>query len=123
VGEWRTTINGKEIDLVKVAELAVRPLEAPSFTVVLRDGRRVVVTPNPKRIGAYLITGEAFEKRVRADLAGGEVGDPAKVHVLEGIRVPGGAVPNVWGPDHVHVSIGEPLEHLARVEVQGKKGR
>jgi hypothetical protein len=117
-GDWQVEVGGKTIDLTRVARLTVRPIHAPPFTVVLPDGRKVVVTPNAQRIGAYLVTGEWFEKCVRAALKDESVKEPARVTVLDGIHVPGGQVPNHWGPDHVHVSIGEPLERFATVEVR-----
>jgi hypothetical protein len=49
------------------------------------------------------------------------VRDPAKVRVLGGIKVPGGDVPNKWGGDHVHVSLGEPLDYFAKVEIHWQK--
>jgi hypothetical protein len=116
-GEWVTEVGGKKIDLSTVARLSVRKLHAPPFTVALPDGRKVVVTPRPDRIGAYLVTGEFFEGCVRSALAEPNI-DPARVHVLEGIRVPGGQVPNTWGPGHVHISVGEPLSRFARVTIQ-----
>src|SRR5262249_34473020 len=95
-GEWRTEIAGKKIDLTKVARLSVRKLHAPPFTVVLPDGRKAIVTPKPKRIAAYLVTGEFFEENVREALAEPFVRDPAKAHVLSHIRGVGGDVPNYW---------------------------
>jgi hypothetical protein len=117
-GDWQVEVDGKTIDLTRVARLTVRPIHAPPFTVVLPDGRKVVVTPNAQRICAYLVTGEWFEECVRSALADSPVKEPAWVTVLSGIHVPGGQVPNKWGPDHVHRSLGEPLERFATVEVR-----
>jgi hypothetical protein len=116
--DWRAEIGGNNIDLTTIAWLTVRPIHTPPFTVVLPDGRKAVVTPNPKRIGEYLVTGQDFERSVRAALAEPFVMNPAKVCVLSGIRVPGGHVPNKWGPDHVHISLGESLERFASVQIQ-----
>src|SRR5262249_2545859 len=122
-GEWRTEISGKEIDLTKVATLSVRKLHAPPFTVLLPDGRKVRITPKPKRIGASLITGELFEEDVRKVLAEPLIRDPAKAHVLHGIQLVGRVhMPNYWGKDHVHISLGEPLERFAKVKIYGRKG-
>jgi hypothetical protein len=122
-GAWRTKIEGKEIDLTEVAEITVRKLYAPPFTVDLPDGRRAVVTPNPARVGTYLVTGEHFESDVRAALAEFTGKDPAKACVLEGIPVPGGQIPNHWGPDHVHISNGEPISLFATIEIRERKKR
>src|SRR5262249_3532231 len=119
-GEWRTEIGGKEIDLGRVAQLTVRPLHVPPFTVRLPDGREAVVRPNRRRIGAYLVTGEFFEESVRDALAEPFVENPATVKVLGGIPVPGGNVPNMWGRDHVHISLGESLEVFASVKIKGR---
>jgi len=121
-GKWRTEIGGKEIDLTKVATLSVRKLHAPPFTVILPDGRKAFITPKRKRIGAYLITGESFEEDVREVLADPFIPEPGKARVLHGIRVPGGDIPNYWGKDHVHISLGEPLERFAKVKIRGRKG-
>ena len=66
--------------------------------------------------------GHYFEEAVREALTGLLVDDPGKYCVLGGIRVPGGHIPNFWGPDHVHISIGEPIESFADVKIQGAKG-
>jgi hypothetical protein len=58
---------------------------------------------------------------VRAALSEPAFRDPAKVRVLGGIKVPGGDIPNKWGRDHVHVSLGEPLDSFAKVEIHGTK--
>jgi hypothetical protein len=120
-GEWQAKIGGKTIDLTKVARLTVRKLHVPPFTVILADGRKVVITPNPARIEEYVISGEHFEQCVREALADPAVKEPAKVRVLSRIPVPGGNVPNQWGADHVHISLGEPRERFARVEIRARQ--
>jgi hypothetical protein len=121
-GDWRTEIGGKQIDLAKVARLTVRKIHAPPFTVMLPDGRQAVITPNPERIADYLVTGQDFEDSVRKALADPFVVEPGKVRVLSGIRVPGGHIPNYWGRDHVHISLGEALNRFAKVKFRGRKG-
>jgi hypothetical protein len=51
------------------------------------------------------------------------VKDPARVLVLANIPVPGGKVPNFWKRDHVHISVGEPLDTFAKVEVRARPQR
>ncbi len=122
VGEWTIQIKGKKIDLSHVAKLAVRELQAPPFTVKLRDGREVLITPDPKRIAHYVVTGRYFEEDVRKALAEYSAKDPGDIHVLSMIPVPG----NVRGGHFTeagtmtHFSVGEPLENFAKVEVKSK---
>jgi hypothetical protein len=119
-GNWNVKIDGKRINLADVATITERDLEVKSFTVLLPDGREVLITPDAKKIGRYLIPGWAFEEDVRAVLSIVKDGDPAKVNVLADIPVPGGHVPNYWKDDRVHRSTGEPLESFAKVEVKAK---
>jgi hypothetical protein len=121
-GDWHVEIGGRKINLADVATVKERDLQVAPFSVMLPDGREVVVAPDAKSVGRYLITGEAFEEDVRSHLAHATVTDVIKLHVLQGIPVPGGKVPNVWGRDHVHISVGEPLETFAKVEVRAKPG-
>jgi hypothetical protein len=88
----------------------------------LPDGRKALITPNTIRVADYLVTGEFFEENVRAALVDPWNPDPDRIDVLRGIAVPGGQVPNYFGPDHVHISIGEPLARFAKVKIQGQKG-
>jgi hypothetical protein len=119
-GKWIVDIDGKKVNLADVATITERDLVVEPFTVQLPDGREAHITPDAKKIGRYLITGEAFEENVRVHLSVTKETDPAKVNVLEDITVPGGEVPNYWKSDRVHRSTGEPLESLAKVEVQAK---
>jgi hypothetical protein len=120
-GEWTVKIDKKEFDLSGMAKLTVRELQSPPFTVKLRDGREVVVTPAPKRIGHYVVTGEYFEQAVRDALADFSGKDPGKVHVLGMILVPGTVIPHLTEKGSMrHFSVGEPLETFAAVEVRDK---
>lgn len=121
-GIWTVKLGGKEVNLAEVATLAERDLQTPPFTTPLPDGREAFVSPDAKRVGRYLVTGEAFEEDVRCRLADPFVDDPAKVCVLVAIPVPGGHVPNHWGSDHIHISNGEPLDTFAKVELRGRPG-
>jgi hypothetical protein len=98
-----------------------RPPQAPPFTAKLADGREALITPDPKKVARYGVTEEYFQQNVVAALGSPSVDDPAKVVVLGGLIVAGN-VPHATGPDKVHRSLGEPLEHFARVEVRGKVG-
>ncbi|MCE5269063.1 MAG: WG repeat-containing protein [Planctomycetaceae bacterium] len=119
-GDWTVEVNGINLNLADVAKITERDLVVRPFTVTLRDGREVVVTPDAKKVGRYLVTSEAFEEDVRARLSQPDVKDPAKIAVLSGIPVPGGRVPNFWKKDRVHISVGEPLETFGKVEVRTK---
>ena len=122
VGQWTIEINGKRIDLSKVAKLTVRELQAPPFTVKLRDGREVLITPDPKRVAHYVVTGKYFEENVRKALADYSANNPGNICVLSMIPVPG----NVKGGHFTeedgmrHFSVGEPLENFAKVEVKSE---
>jgi hypothetical protein len=116
-------------------EVSLRQIQARAFTVVLRDGREVVVTPIPWRISEYGVTIDGFKERVRAALDKVEGGDPAAVPVLGGIPVSEvGRIPTKWEnegdpngevnpgrPARIRVSIGEPLDHFAVLEIRGQK--
>jgi hypothetical protein len=117
---WNVKLDGKIINLADVARITVRDLQLKPFTVRLPDEREVIVTPDAKKVGRYLIPGWAFEEDVRARLSNAAGADPAKVQVLVDIPVPGGKVPNYWRRDRIHRSVGEPLDALAKVEVRGK---
>jgi hypothetical protein len=120
-GEWRISIDKNDLDLTAVAKLTVRELQAPPFTVRLRDGREVLITPSPQEIGHYVVTGEYFEQDVRNELANFSGKDPGKVHVLAMILVPGTVIPHLTEKDTMrHFSVGEPLETFAKVEVRDK---
>lgn len=121
-GDWKVEIEGKRVDLTAVAKITVRNLVAKPFTVVLPDGREAVIVPDAKKVGRYLVTGDSFERDVRNQLQYPFHEDPLETCVLGGIPVPGGHVPNAWGPDHVHISTGEPLKSFAKVEIRGKTG-
>jgi hypothetical protein len=122
--EWTLDIKGKKIDLEDVAKLTVRELYAPPFTVTLRDGREVQITPDPKAIGNYVVTGEYFEEDVREALSTDNVRDPAEYHVMSGISVPGTVVPHATEPGTMrHISMGEPLKAFATVEVYAAKAK
>lgn len=122
-GNYVQELNGKKIDLATVTtSITVRDLQAPPFELTLPDGRRLTVTPKPKEIKKYLVTGEYFEWDVRGQISDPFAQDPTKKRVLQGIPVPGGQIPNAWGEDHVHISIGEPLEKFAELKLTGEPG-
>jgi hypothetical protein len=122
-GNYIKEINGKKMDLATVTtSITIRDLQAPPFVLTLPDGRRLSVKPKPKEIEKYLVTGEYFESDVRGQLSDPFDQDPLKQPVLQGIPVPGGHVPNAWGADHVHISIGEPLEKFAELKLTGEPG-
>jgi hypothetical protein len=81
-----------------------------------------VIVPDAKKVGRYLVTSEHFERDVRSQLQDPFCDDPLETCVLADILVLGSHVPNVWGPDHVHISMGEPLRTFAKVEIRGKPG-
>jgi hypothetical protein len=117
-GNWTLEINGKNIDLDRVAKLNVRELQAPPFTVKLPDGRDVLITPDPKRIADYVVTGEYSEQDVRRALADATSPDPAIVYVLQMIPVPG-TLPHVTEVGTgTHLSLGGPLKDFAELEIQ-----
>jgi hypothetical protein len=117
-GNWTLEINGKNIDLDRVAKLTVRELQSPPFTVKLPDGRDVLITPDPKRIADYVVTGEYFEQDVRRALADATSPDPAIVYVLQMIPVPG-TLPRVTEVGTgTHLSLGGPLKDFAELEIQ-----
>ncbi len=121
-GEWSIEIRQKQFDLAQLARLTVRELQSPPFTVKLRDGREVMVTPDPKRVGHYVVTGEHFEQDVRARLAEFTGAHPEKICVLQMIPVPGNVGPHFTEAGSMrHFSVGEPLETFAKVEVRRKK--
>ncbi len=121
LGQWSIKIDKKEFDLTTVAKLTVRGLQSPPFTVKLRDGREVLITPSPRRIGHYVVTGEYFEQDVRGALADFSGKDPGKVQVLGMIPVPGTVIPHFTEKDSMrHFSAGEPLETFAAVKVRDK---
>ncbi len=95
-----------------------RDVLAPPFSVTLPDGREVFVTPDSERVARYMITGKAFEWRVRSALRHAAEADPGKTVVLSHIPVPGGQIPNYWDENHVHYSLGEPLESFGTVVVR-----
>ncbi len=121
-GEWKAEIAGRKFNLADLATILERDLRIPPFVVALPDGREALITPDVKKVGRYLVTGEAFMDDVRARLANPFLDNPAAVDVLSGIPVPGGHVPNFWRPDHIHISTGEPLDKFAKVEIRGKPG-
>ena len=114
--------QGKRIALKLVADVSIRDVQAPPFSVALPDGRMLKLIPNPKAIAQYCVPGRYFEEDVRRTLDDLFLPDPLKVSVLAGIPVPGGQIPNAWGADHVHISIGEPIAKFASVEITGEKG-
>lgn len=117
-GKWSIEIDERKIDLATIAKLEVRELEAPAFTVHLSDGRKVLITPDPKKIGEYVVPGYYFEERVRKALAEFANSDPADVNVFSGICVPGTVVPHLTERETMrHLSLGEPLKNFATVEV------
>ena len=121
-GEWTIEIDKRKFDLATVANLTVRELQSPPFTVTLRDGREAVITPDATRIGQYVVTGEYFEQDVRDALADFSGKEPEKVHVLGMIPVPGTVVPHLTERDSMrHLSVGEPLETFAKVEIRDKQ--
>ena len=125
-GQWTLEIEGKNIQLDRVARLTVREIQAPAFTVKLPDGRRVLITPDPKRIADYVVTGAYFEQDVRraladAALADAALPDPSLVHVLQMIPVPG-VLPHVTDiATGTHLSLGEPLKDLAKLDIQSNR--
>ena len=121
-GNWKVEIQGKKFDLTDVATLSVRDLVTKPFTVELLDGREAVIMPDARKVGRYLLTGDYFERDVKGRLQLPLCNDPAEARVLADFPVPGGHVPNAWGPDHVHISIGEPLKTFAKVDIRGKPG-
>jgi len=122
-GSWTVEIDGKSIDLARVAKLTVRELQSPPFTVKLQDGRDVLISPDPKRIAEYVVTGEYFEQDVRRALAHASVPDPAIIHVLQMIPVPGTVDHVTEEGTGIHLSLGEPLKDFAKVEIQTKRRR
>ncbi|MGO8749729.1 MAG: hypothetical protein ACLQNE_27555 [Thermoguttaceae bacterium] len=120
-GEWTIEIDKKEFELNAVAKLTVRELQSLPFTVKLRDGREVVITPDPKRIGRYVVTGEYFERIVRDRLADFSGKDPGGINVLGMIPIPGTVIPHLTEKDsYRHFSLGEPLKSFAKVEVRDR---
>jgi hypothetical protein len=118
-GKWNVRIDGREFDLAALAALRVRAFQTPQFTVRLRDGRTVRITPDPARIRRYAVTGEYFEQDVRHALNAFSGEDPGKVQVLQMIPVPGAVIPHFTERGSmIHLSVGEPLSTFARVEVQ-----
>lgn len=123
-GKWTIRVEKTEYDLAALAKLTERDLRALPFTVKLADGREVVITPDPKRIGRYVVTGEYFEEDVRNALANSPGTDPAKVNVLGMIPVPGTVIPHLTEKDTMrHFSVGEPLETFAKVTLSDKPKR
>jgi hypothetical protein len=120
--DWTVEIEGKKVNLADVAKLTVRDLVASPFAVELLDGRTAQIAPDVKQIERYWVSGEYFEFDVRQQLQSPFCQDPAERCVLAGVPVPGGQVPNAWGRDRVHISIGEPLKIFAKVEIHGKPG-
>ncbi len=118
---WTRTIKNVKVDLKEIAEIKFRPLQAPVFTVKLLDGREAIITPFPKKISAYMVTGGYFQQEVIDCLDSPLVEDPAKTVVMRGLRV-FGDLPHSTGPDRIHRSLGEPLEKFGRVEFRGKPG-
>ena len=121
-GDLSVEVEGKKINLADVATVSVRDLLTKSFTVDLLDGRKAMIVPDAKKIARYFVTGDYFELDVRQVVRGGFIENPAEDIVLRGVPVPGGHVPNAWGQDHIHISIGEPLRALAQVQISGKPG-
>lgn len=118
---WKRKVNKVEVDVKEVAELKFRALHAPPFTVKLLDGREATITPNAKKVGMYMVTGEYFQHDVIGSLDNPFVADPAETVVVGGIVV-FGDLPHSTGPDKVHRSLGEPLKEFACVEYRGKPG-
>src|SRR5262249_49244053 len=118
---WTRTIKGIKVDLKKIAEIKLRPLQAPPFTVKLLDGREARITPVAEKISHYMVTGEYFQHDVVHCLESPLVEDPAKAIVMSHIVV-FGDLPHSTGRDKVHRSLGEPLEKFARVEYRNKPG-
>lgn len=121
-GTWTVEIDDRRVNLADIAKLTERQLQSLPFTVTLRDGREVVVAPDPKAIGRYVVTGEYFEQDVREQLSADNVGDPAEHPVLAGIPIPGTVVPHATEAGTMrHISMGEPLKAFAKVEVHAPK--
>ncbi len=98
-------------------------MQAKPIEVVLSDGRRAVITPRVEKVGQYLVPMWNFEKEVRQRLTSHKLpnGELGALRVLAGIPVPGGKVPNAWGENRVHISIGVPLSDLASVRIVGER--
>jgi len=125
-GEWYVELKKEKINLAQLAKIETRPLEIPQFTVALPDGRELTVTPTIAKIGGYRITGQRFVDDVRRRLDDLFVEDPLAVTVLSGISNPGPSVPSWWAcsPTRcINGSVGEPLNHLAKLDVRGAKGQ
>jgi hypothetical protein len=85
--DWTKTIKDVKVDLKKVAELKIRPLQAPPFTVKLLDGREALITPIPKKISFYCVTGAYFQEDVVGVLDSPLVDNPVKATVMSGLIV------------------------------------
>jgi hypothetical protein len=121
-GTWEVEIEGNKLKLTDVAKLTVRDLALGPFIVPLIDGREAVIVPDVKKIKPYKVTSDSFKNEVRQLLQGPYKENPAEIVVLNGISVPGDNVPNYWGKDHVHMSMGGPLKDFAEVEIRGEPG-
>lgn len=119
-GEWKVDVDGRKLDLAALATLTVREVQAPAFSVKLRDGREMRITPDRKQVARYVVTGEYFEQDVRRALEKFSGPDAGKLYVLSGILVPG-TLPHLTElleEGGRHISLGEPLENFARLELR-----
>jgi hypothetical protein len=116
--KWVVEVGGHSIDLSDVAELAVREVKSRPFTVELKDGRTIFITPDPARVSRYVITGADFERMVRDTLSGFSGGSVAEYCVLSGVPVPGNVGPHMTERgSRRHISLGEPLKTFAKVAI------
>ena len=114
--------RGQENQLGRCGDGERPDLLTKSFTVDLLDEHKAMIVPDAKKIARYFVTGDYFELNIQQVVRGGFIENPAEDIALRGVPVPGGHVPNAWGQDHIHISIGEPLRALAQVQISGKPG-